>query len=91
MPRARASARMSAPVQGGKCECNLVWLVVGWVLGALGLWALVGGFAAQFGSSAPTAVNVTVLGWYFAGLVLVGLAKMAKWKSCGSCGMHCKV
>lgn len=73
---------------GAKCTCNLGWMVVAWVLLALGLWALVGGFAAQFGSSAPTAVNVTVLGWYFVGIVLISLGKMCKWKGHGTCSVH---
>jgi hypothetical protein len=88
MPRKVAST--NAEPRSGKCSCNVAWLVVAWILGALGIWSLVGGFATQFASSAPTAVNYTVLGWYFVGLLLVGLAKMSKWKSCGGCGMHWK-
>ena len=80
----RAAAR---PVKSA-CKCNLGLLVVAWILFALGLWALVGGFATQFGSAAPTAVNGSVLGWYFLGVLLFGVGKMAKWKSCGNCTVH---
>ena len=84
MPRAKPEPEPKA----GKCKCNLGYLVVGWILGAFGIWALVGGFVTQYASGAPTMVDVNVLGWYFAGLLLVGLAKMAKWKSCGTCHIH---
>ncbi len=81
MARARKSS-------GSKCSCNPGILVIAWILMALGLWALIGGIATQWMSSAPTAVNVTVLGWYFAGILLISLGKIAKWKSCGNCGAH---
>ncbi len=83
-----ARSRRAAAPAPKKCTCNPGVLVIAWILMALGLWALVGGFATQFGSSAPTAVNVSVLGWYFAGILLVSLAKVAKWKGCGSCIPH---
>ena len=73
---------------GGKCTCNLGLMVVAWVLFALGIWALVGGFVTQFTSANPTAVNISILGWYFFGVLLVGIGKMAKWKSHGMCPVH---
>ncbi|HIG97147.1 MAG TPA: hypothetical protein HA230_02275 [Candidatus Aenigmarchaeota archaeon] len=71
-----------------KCSCNLGFMVVAWILMALGIWALVGGFATQISSGAPTTVNVVLLGWYFLGVLLVSLGKMAKWKACGRCTVH---
>ncbi|MEK6887804.1 MAG: hypothetical protein AABX14_02545 [Candidatus Aenigmatarchaeota archaeon] len=71
-----------------KCGCNLGFMVIAWILAAIGIWALVAGFATQLSSGAPTVVNVVLLGWYFLGVLLIGLAKMAKWKSCGRCNMH---
>ena len=71
-----------------KCTCNLGLMVVAWILFALGLWALVGGFATQFASGMPTAVNGAVLGWYFLGILLCGVGKMVKWKAHGMCPMH---
>ena len=76
------------PKAGAKWSCNLGLMVVSWILFALGLWALVGGFTAQFNSAMPTAVNVTVLGWYFLGILLVGIGKMVKWKAHGACPVH---
>lgn len=78
----------NSQVKKVKCGCNPGWMVATWILLALGLWALVGGFATQFASNAPTAVNVTVLGWYFAGVLLVGVGKMCKWKAKGCCTTH---
>ncbi len=74
--------------RAGKCNCNLGLMIVAWILFALGLWALVGGFATQFASAAPTAVNGAVLGWYFLGILLFGVGKMVKWKSHGTCPVH---
>ncbi len=71
-----------------RCTCNLGWTVLAWILMAVGLWALVGGFSTQFNSGDPTVVNAVVLGWYFAGILVWGLGKMAKWKGHGSCPVH---
>ena len=84
MPRAKPVEE----ARSGKCKCNLPWMVVAWIVAAVGLWALVGGFATQFNSATPTMVSYNVLGWYFAGLLLIGLAKMAKWKAHGTCTVH---
>ena len=73
---------------GAECTCNLGWMVVAWVLFAVGLWVLVGAFTTQFSSGAPTMFNGTVLGWYFVAVVLLGVAKMCKWKSHGNCPAH---
>ena len=73
--------------RSGKCTCKPGWMILAWILAAVGIFALVAGFASQFGASDPTAINLTVLGWYFGGIVLIGLAKMSKWKGC-SCGIH---
>jgi len=86
MAAAKSAARPAS--KSGKCNCNLGLMVVAWILFALGLWALVGGFATQFASGMPTAVNGAVLGWYFLGILLVGVGKMVKWKSCGNCTVH---
>ncbi len=82
MPKARPKVDAVRPA---KCKCNAPVLVLAWILGSLGIWALVAGFAKQFTSAEPTAFNTTVLGFYFAGTLLVFLAKMAKHKSCNCC------
>ncbi|MCX6815762.1 MAG: hypothetical protein NT120_02840 [Candidatus Aenigmarchaeota archaeon] len=76
------------PKASEKCTCNWGYIIVAWILGAIGIWALVAGFATQFTSGYPTAVNTTVLVWYFVGLLLVTLAKMLKCKSFGACTAH---
>ncbi len=80
---------MARMMRGGKkCTCNLGYMIVAWVLIALGIWALATAFIAQFNAAAPMA---TLLGWYFGGVVLVGIAKMLKWKGHGMCPVHgCK-
>lgn len=72
----------------GKCSCNLGYMIVAWILFAVGLWVLVGGFATQFSSGAPTMFNGTILGWYFVGILIVGVGKMVKWKAHGACPVH---
>ncbi|MBI2579791.1 MAG: hypothetical protein HYW27_02725 [Candidatus Aenigmarchaeota archaeon] len=74
-----------------KCKCNIGWAVLSWILKALGLWALVAGFATQFTSSAPADVNATILGWYFAGFLLFGISKITDWKAKGNCALHANV
>ena len=76
------------PKASEKCTCNWGYLIVAWILGAIGLWALVAGFATQFTSGAPTAVDYSVLGYYLGGLLLVFISKKLKWKSCGMCSAH---
>lgn len=67
-----------------KCSCNLGYLIVGIVLAALGLWMLASAFIGQLQGMMAQAV----LPWWLGGVVLVMLAKMAKWKSCGMCMAH---
>ncbi len=77
------------PKANNKCSCNPGLMVIAWILISLGIWSVVGGFALQIGSGAPTAMNVNVL-WYFLGVLLIWAGKMAKWKSCGACMSHKK-
>ena len=69
------------------CKCNWGYMVVAWVLITIAIFLLVGGFTAQFNAKAD---YLTILGWYFVGLLVFFLGKMAKHKACGSCGMHMK-
>ena len=68
-----------------KCSCNLGYAVVAWVLFAVALYLLVGGFASQFQGLSTATVSI---GWYFVGIVILFLGKMAKWKSHGTCTVH---
>ena len=69
-------AKQTVKPTPAKCRCNPGFGILAVILFAVGLWALAAG-------------NVTILGWYFAGFLLLGVGKIAKWKGCGSCGTHC--
>ena len=69
----------------GKCTCNPGWLILALIFFSFGLYALVGGFAGQFGSNWSPA---QILAWYFVGFLLVAVGKMLKWKSHGACTVH---
>jgi hypothetical protein len=69
------------------CKCRPGMLIVAWILAAVGLWALVGGFATQFTSFEPTAANAGVLAWYLLGILLIFIAKKMK---CMNCMCHKK-
>lgn len=70
----------------GKCTCNLGYVILGWILAAIGIWALATGFITQLQVSATPVT--TLFGWYFSGIVLISIAKMLKWKGHGSCPVH---
>ena len=72
----------------GKCTCNLGFMVVAWILFAAALWVLVGAFATQFTSGAPTMFSLHLFGWYLGGIIIAGIGKMAKWKAHGNCSVH---
>lgn len=68
------------------------WWVVALILKTVGIWAVAAGFIAQFNAALPASMVTAqaVLPWYFGGLLLIGLGKMAKWKCFGACMMHSK-
>ncbi|MBI4896289.1 MAG: hypothetical protein HY832_01960 [Candidatus Aenigmarchaeota archaeon] len=70
-----------------KCSCNLGYMLGAIILFTVGLYALIGGFAAQLNG---TIIMTTVLGWYFVGILLMSLGKMLKWKSYETCHVHVK-
>lgn len=84
-------AKAMAAKAGGKCTCNMGYMVLAWILMAIGLWALVGGFATQFNSANPQGFSAAILGWYFVGILFMALGKMAKWKGHGTCSVHTNV
>jgi len=76
-----------------KCNCNLGWWVVWLILTTVGVWAIATAFITQLGTGAAASVSATamaVMPWYFAGILLAGLGKMAKWRCWGMCTMHKK-
>ncbi len=72
-------------VAAPKCGCNPGWLVVGLIFLTLGLFALVEGFKTQFNSYYG---GNSVILWYFVGIILLMIGKMAKWKSHSTCTVH---
>ena len=78
---------MARMMRGGmkKCTCNLGYVIVAWILMAIGLWALAQAFITQWNAAAPM---TTILGWYFGAVVILGIGKMLKWKSHGMCPVH---
>ena len=74
------------PIKIGKtCQCNWGYFVVSAILFTLGLYLVIGGFAAQFQNAAGIE---TVLVWYFVGILLFAFGKIAKWKTCEDCADH---
>ncbi len=70
-----------------KCTCNLGYVIVAWVLMAIGLWTLVQAVYTHWNNLAPM---TTLLGWYFGAVVILSVGKMLKWKSiCAAHGMKC--
>ena len=82
---AKAMAKAAMARTGKKCTCNLAYMVVAWILFAIGLYFLAGGFVGQFTGSSSAGF---VLFAYFVGFVILTLGKMAKWKSHGTCPVH---
>lgn len=68
----------------GKCNCNLLYMVLGVVVLALGIFLFVNGLMMQWAGGDWL---MTVV-WYAVGLLVMCVGKMLKWKGCGSCTAH---
>ena len=79
MPRTTARSARSA-----RCTCNPGFMILAVILFTLGIYSIAAGFIAQFNYAAAGPVLV----WYLIGVVLIAIAKMAKWKSFTSCPAH---
>ena len=72
---------------GMKCTCSpagLFWLVLGAIVLAVGVWLFVAGIRMQWDGGAW----LSTLVWYAAGIFVLGLGKMLKWKGCTGCPVH---
>jgi hypothetical protein len=69
-----------------KCSCSFGYMVLAWILLAVGLYFLVWGFAGQFSG---TLLPAYILVYYFVGFLILTLGKMAKCKSKEGCAAHC--
>ena len=82
------AARRKAPTKA-KCNMNFGYGLVALVIIALGIYGLVNGFALHLASIQSDTQNYgTILVWYFAGLLLFKVGKMAKWKAHANCPVH---
>ncbi len=78
---AKAAQRQA---KGGKCNCNVGFVVLAIILITLGIYSVANGFISHFNYRAAG----VVLLWYFIGVVLLALGKLAKWKAYGECSAH---
>ena len=83
MPR-KNDIRILAP-----CQCDMGMSLIAWVVMALGLWFLAGGFIGQF-NGFGTPFDWSILVWYFLGVVLLSFGKMWYVQSCVACDLHAK-
>ncbi|MEM4240321.1 MAG: hypothetical protein QXM31_03695 [Candidatus Woesearchaeota archaeon] len=70
------------------CKCTpggFVWMVIGVIVMALGVWAFVNGLRMQWSGSLEW---IKVSFWYALGLLVVCIGKMIKIKGCSSCPVH---
>ena len=81
--------------KGDKCTCNPAWMILSAVLIAVGIFLGVQGFATQLSGQFQASVqggawDTSALGWivgyYFVGVILIGVGKILKWK--GTCSVH---
>lgn len=82
-------AKMMKMGDGEKCTCgpgSFVWLILGVIIIALGVWAFVKGLMMQWGvGGAPSADWMRIGFWYALGLLVAGIGKMVKCKACFHC------
>lgn len=81
---------MPRVVRGAKCTSRPVWGVVAAIVAAVGIFMAIQGFVMQL--SLQGVLDATMVSWtiayYFVGVVLIGAAKMLKWKSHAMCPVH---
>ncbi|MBI2076509.1 MAG: hypothetical protein HYT72_04650 [Candidatus Aenigmarchaeota archaeon] len=76
--------------KNAKCTCNMGMMLVALVIMSVGAFVLVAGLANQFKAAEQLsqATAMAVLPLYFAGMLVLFIGKMAKWKSHGACPAH---
>jgi hypothetical protein len=78
-------AKMKIMGGGPSCTCtpgSFVWLVIGVIIVALGIWAGVKGLMMQWGGSMDW---MRIAFWYALGLLVICIGKVVKCKACPSC------
>jgi len=70
------------------CKCSpasFVWLVVGVIVMALGVWSFVKGLQLQWSGSIEW---LKASFWYALGLLVFCIGRMIKLRGCSSCPLH---
>lgn len=78
-------AKMMKMGDGEKCTCgpgSFVWLILGVIIIALGVWAFIKGLMMQWSGSMDW---MRIAFWYALGLLVAGIGKMVKCKACYHC------
>ena len=77
-------------VQGGSSKCNPGKVILSVILMAVGALVGVQGFVMQLGLDGAWDTNAMgwIIGYYFVGILLIGVGKMMKCK-CGMCSGKC--
>ena len=77
-----------AKSMGPVCKCgpaNFLWMIIAVIIMGVGLWLLVGGIQAQWNGAATWQMTLV---WYSLGLLVYGIGKMFKKRSCTGCPAH---
>ncbi len=78
-------AKMMKMGSGEKCTCgpgSFVWLILGVIIVALGIWTFIKGLMMQWGGSTDW---MRIAFWYALGLLVAKIGKMVKCKACYHC------
>lgn len=78
-------AKMMKMGSGEKCTCtpgSFVWMILGVIVIALGVWSFVKGLMMQWNGSVDW---MRIAFWYGLGLLVIGIGKMVKCKACPHC------
>ncbi|MEM2916493.1 MAG: hypothetical protein QXT19_04010 [Candidatus Woesearchaeota archaeon] len=70
------------------CKCTpggFVWMVIGVIVMALGVWAFVKGLGMQWSGSLDW---IKVSFWYALGILVFCIGRMIKLKGCTNCPVH---
>lgn len=81
-------AKMKVMGSGPTCKCTpggFVWLIIGVIVLALGVWSFVKGLMIQWSGSMDW---MRIAFWYALGLLVICIGKMIKMKGCSGCPAH---
>ena len=78
-------AKMKVTGSGPTCKCtpgSLVWLVVGVIVVALGIWSVIKGLMLQWSGAGDL---TRIVFWYALGLLVICIGRVFKCKACAAC------